>query len=88
MGKFVIAQRVISDIIKVTARNTKGVREVHKVISDNNTQSLTIGVVISANKGINLVEVVRRLQEKSLKMIEEMTAFNVEAFNIDIRSLV
>lgn len=87
MGEFIISDRVISDIVKCTARGIKGIENVLKVTANQNIEALEIDVYLVVKKGTNIVEVAKELQRKSANMIEEMTAFNIENLNIDVRGV-
>lgn len=88
MGNFIISDRVITDIIKCTAKKIDGITSVVRVNSEKNVEVLDITVFIVIRKEADIMGVARQLQEKSFKMIEEMTAFNIEKLNIEVRGLV
>lgn len=87
MGEFIISDRVISDIVKCTAANMDGVKDVVRVIADKTIDALEITVILSMKKGSRVMDVARELQKKSANMIEEMTAFNIEKLNIEVRGI-
>lgn len=87
MGEFIISDRVISDIVKCTAQGIKGIENVLKVTANQNIEALEIDVYLVVKKGTNIIEIAKELQRKSANMIEEMTAFNIENLNIDVRGV-
>lgn len=88
MGDFMIAERVIGDIVKCTAMGIKGVRDVTKVFYDNSVDELVINVGLVMRRGYSVIEAARELQKKSANMIVEMTAFNISEMNIEVRGIV
>lgn len=87
MGKFVIANRVIGDIVRCTAKEIEGIYKVGRISSDYEIENLKIDVEISVKKGFKMIEVARQLQEKSFKMIEEMTAFQIDRLSLEIKKI-
>ncbi len=87
MGDFIISEQVIADIIRCSARGIEGIKSVAKVVSQNGIEELEVEVVLIVQKGYRVVDVARQLQKKSADMIEEMTAFNIREFNIEVRSI-
>ncbi len=88
MGDFIISEQVIADIIRCTARGIDGIKSVAKIVSQNGIEELEVDVILIIQNGYNVVNVARQLQKKSADMIEEMTAFNIREFNIEVRSIV
>ncbi len=88
MGNFIISDRVIGDIVRCTAADVDGVVEIIKISTGDNIEELEVTVSLSMKKGYNVIEIGRVFQDKSLKMIEEMTAFNVKSLDVEIRKVV
>ena len=87
MGNFIISDRVFADIIKCTAKSVNGIKSVVKVISEKNMDVLDITVYVIVKKEEKIVDVAKELQEKSFKMVEDMTAFNIKELNIEVKGL-
>lgn len=87
MGEFIISDRVISDIVKCTAEGIDGIKTVIKVNANQNIEALEIDVLLVMEKGAKILEIARELQRKSANMIEEMTAFNIDNLNIEVRGI-
>lgn len=88
MGDFIISDRVISDIVKCTAKGIPNIKEVVRVVADENIEALEVIVWIVVKANGNIIEVAKELQKRSLFMIEEMTAFNIEKLNIEVRGII
>lgn len=87
MGEFIISDRVISDIVKCTAEGISGIKSVLKVTANQNIEALEIDVLLVVKKGNKILDVAKELQRKSANMIEEMTAFNIQNLNIEVRGV-
>ncbi|MEG0292299.1 MAG: hypothetical protein RR495_06345 [Anaerovoracaceae bacterium] len=87
LGEYIISDKVISDIIKCTAISIPGANEIVRTIADNNNGTLDIKVFAIIDRDMNLVEVAKELQKRSAHMIEEMTAFNINEINIEVRGI-
>lgn len=87
LGEFIISEKVISDIIKCTAKSVKGVKEINRVIAENRNGTLEIKTYVTIGRQNNFVEVAKELQTRSAYMVEEMTAFNINEINIEVRGI-
>jgi len=87
MGEFIISDRVISDIVEHIARETEGVENIIRVITDKRQSGLKITVLTNMSIDSHAAEVAARLQRRSAAVIEDMTAFNIKQLNIEIRGL-
>lgn len=88
LGEFIISSRVISDIIKCTAKDIDGIADVAKVFTDNNIENLHVQVMVIVERGYNFFDVTKRLQGRAYDMIESMTAFNIDKLNIEVRGVI
>ncbi|MDD6920390.1 MAG: hypothetical protein PUI85_04185 [Eubacteriales bacterium] len=87
-GNFVIAPEVISDIISCVAEDVNGIKDVLKVSSFKHKDGIHIKIFIKTDDEYPAIEVAQELQKIACNTIEEMTAFNVNKLNIEIRSIV
>ena len=87
MGNFIISDKVIADIIKCTAKSIDGVKSILRVNSEKKAEVLDITVFALIDKDEQIIDVAKELQKKSFEMIENMTAFNINKLNIEIKGL-
>lgn len=88
LGKFAISDRVIGDIVRCTAKDIDGIVSVGKINTNDKIEALDVNVVVNVSRKANILDIGRRLQEKSVKMIEEMTAFHINELNIEVRGRI
>lgn len=87
LGEFKITDKVISDIVELTANDMKDVVEVLRVITENKKSGLRITVLVTMNLESKAVESARQLQQQCAQIVESMTAFNIKQINVEIRGL-
>ena len=87
MGRFVVSDKVIGDIVQCTAVSVEGIERVYRTVSDNRIEDMVVTVVVQVKKNCNILEDCRALQEKCVKIIEEMTAFHIKEMNIEIKEI-
>ncbi len=82
MGKYTISESAISSIAAHSASEVKGVSRISKVILNNKPYGIKISIDIIADYGVNIVDVLTRVQAAVRAMVENMTALNV--LNVDV----
>jgi uncharacterized alkaline shock family protein YloU len=87
LGEFKITDKVISDIVELTANDMRDVVEVLRVITENKKSGLRITVLVSMRLESKAVESARLLQLQCAQVVESMTAFNIKQINVEIRGL-
>lgn len=87
LGDFTISDRVIVDLALYTMRKAEDVAEVVKTAVENSAAGIKINVAAVMIQNPSVISTAVRLQEEIAVKVEEMTAFNVEAVNIEIRGL-
>lgn len=87
LGEFKISDKVISDIVELSAEEINDVTGVLRVLTENKKSGLRITVLVTMKLESRAVEVARQLQQSSAQMIESMTAFNIKQINVEIRGL-
>ena len=87
LGEFKITDKVIADIVELTAKEMKEVASVLRVIADNKKSGLRITALVTMKLDGKAVEAAKLLQQQCAQMVESMTAFNVKQINIEIRGL-
>lgn len=88
LGKFIISDRVIKDIIDIVSKDHKGVEAVLRVISAKHEEELTIDILAKFNKDRIVIEEACDFQRACAKKIEEMTAFSIDKLNIEVKGIV
>ncbi len=87
MGDYKLSDKVFSDIVECAARQLEGVDSILRVITMTAAEGVEMTVLVCMKYGFNMVEQARQLQQQAAGQIEKMTAFNVNRFDIEIRSL-
>jgi uncharacterized alkaline shock family protein YloU len=87
LGEFKITDKVISDIVELTALQMKEVSSVLRVITDNKKSGLRITILVNMTLEGHAVQSARLLQQQCAQVVESMTAFNIKQINVEIRGL-
>lgn len=87
LGEYSISDRVISDIVFYLGEKLPGIHRVNRVGVEKASDGIRITVSVTMNYGINIMEAAEAMQRKIAEETGEMTAFNIEAVNIEIRGL-
>ncbi|MGL4483879.1 MAG: hypothetical protein ACRCUS_02920 [Anaerovoracaceae bacterium] len=87
LGEFILSEKVIRDIVKITAKSITGVEKIIRVLPEENRVGLKVTILALFNKNVSAIVTASELQKKCQEMIEEMTAFNVVKVNIEIRGV-
>ena len=87
LGEYKISEKVLSDIVECVRLEDGSVSEVGRVIVIPSQDGIDIYVALNFRYGVNLPAAARKFQAETAKRIEEMTAFNVNRLNLDVRDL-
>lgn len=87
LGDYKLSDKVFSDIILCVAAELEGIDSVLRVLNMTVSEGVELNVALSMKYGFNMVQQAKELQEQAARQIEEMTAFNVTRFDVEIRSL-
>jgi uncharacterized alkaline shock family protein YloU len=87
LGEFKITDKVISDIVELTALQMKEVAGVLRVITENKKSGLRITILVNMGRDSYAVQSARLLQIQCAQVVESMTAFNIKQINVEIRGL-
>lgn len=87
LGDFIISDRVLYDIVEQTAVSIPGVEKTIRTIVENHAGSLIVTVLVIFDIKHNAIETARTLQKNTLEILEEMTAFNIDEINVEVRGL-
>lgn len=88
LGDYKISQRVMADIVECVKRETPGVEDIGKVAVVKVNDGINVFVTANLKFGVNLPETAKTFQENAVKKIEEMTAFNINKMDLEIRDLI
>ena len=88
LGEYKISQKVLSDIVECVRQNSNDVLEISKMAVVPVQEGVDIFVVINLRYGINLPEAAGKFQKDVVGKIEEMTAFNVNRLDLEVREIL
>lgn len=87
LGDYKLSDKVFSDIVECVAARMESVESVLRVMTITAVEGVEITVLINMRIGFNLVAQAAALQKEAARQVEEMTAFNVNRFDIEVRGL-
>lgn len=88
LGDFIINEKVIKDIALCVGKEVKGISNVVSVFENTEPDNLKMIVVVDMDRDYGTWETALSFQKKLTEVLEEMTAFNVVATDVEIRRLV
>lgn len=83
LGRFFIADTVVSSIASHAAEEATGVRKVTRVVVDTRREGVVIDMELSLRYGHNVWDAMRDAQRNVKERIEHMTALNVLECNLE-----
>lgn len=87
LGDFIISERVIHEVVEYTAKEVPGVVDILRILEENQAEALYITILATFSAEFNAIEVGKELQKKVVRMLEQMTALNVEKIDVEVRGL-
>ena len=87
LGDFIIHEKVIKDIAQLVGKEIKGVNQVISVYENTEPDNLKMIVVLDMDREAAIWDTAMSFQKRFVAVVEEMTAFNVVAADIEIRRL-
>ena len=87
LGDFSISDRVIVDLALYIMRKAEEVAEIVKTAVESSAGGIKINIAAVMIHKPSVISAAARLQAEISAKVEAMTAFNVEAVNIEIRGL-
>ena len=89
LGKYNVTNRAVSDIVMICGSLVDGIESVLKVNvdTDKNENEVTIQAAVVIEYGAHVIETAVKMQNNTSDMLEEMTALNIKAINIDVKGL-
>ena len=88
LGEYKISEKVLSDIVECVKRESEAVCEVSKVGIFPVQEGVEIYILLSMKLHEDLPKCARLFQKSVADKIEEMTAFNVNRLELDIKEVV
>ncbi len=85
LGGFEISEKVISDIVELTASSMEGVDSVVWSASDNSDEGMYIRVILMFRRGARVTRIAREMQEAIEEAVSSMTAFNILGIDVEAR---
>ncbi|MCB6992756.1 Asp23/Gls24 family envelope stress response protein [bacterium 210820-DFI.6.37] len=87
MGDYKLSDKVFSDIIECAAAEIEGVDSVARVLTITAAEGVELNAAVIMEYGCNMVLQAKKLQEEAARQIENMTAFSVNRFDIEIKGI-
>lgn len=88
LGDYIVSDRVISDIVSLTARHyRRQIADVGRVLTENGAEGIRIRVPLYMCRNVRLLAAAEEFQKKIVNQVEYMTAFNVLSVDIEIKGL-
>ncbi len=87
LGDYLLAERVIDDIISCVAAKHSAAGRLIYVSHSTQPESYELFVVLKMKHGYPIWEAARQIQEQIKEMVEKMTAFNVSRVDIEVRGI-
>lgn len=88
LGEFFISKKVLRDIVVYLGTENPAISEVLTVISNKGGRGVEFTIIVDMHYGYNIVEEAEKFQANVAKKVEEITAFNIEFVNIEVKGLV
>lgn len=86
MGDYTISGNVIESIVRHCAEKMYEVETVHKVAAQTTKTGIVISVIVVLRYGVPIPQAGRTLQQMVANRVSMMTAFNIDAVNIEVRA--
>lgn len=87
LGQFIISENVIADIAKCLAKSMDGVGRVMRLTENAHPDNMEVNVGITVIHGYPIWETAMDYQKKLADVIENMTAFNVERIDVEVKGM-
>ena len=87
LGDFFIDEGAISDIINILAEDQEAISRVTKVIMTTGSTGMNITILVIMELGYNLLEKSREFQRLVKSTVADMTAFNIQRVDVEVRGI-
>lgn len=88
LGEYKISGKVMSDIVECVKRESGSVMDIVKVALSPVQEGIDIFITANFKYGVNLIEETKRFQKDVATKIEDMTAFNVNKLDLEVKDIV
>ena len=88
LGGYVVSDRVISDIVDCVLKSGNGDIIVTRVFTENYGNGIKIKILAVVRYGAKIIEAAKTFQEQVAYRVGDMTAFNVDCVDIEVRDLI
>ena len=88
LGEYKISEKVLSDIVECVSRESSVIYDVAKVMISQVPDGIDIYMIVNLKYIDDLPGRARAFQRMTAKKIEEMTAFNVNKIDIDVKDVI
>lgn len=88
LGEYKISEKVLSDIVECVGKESSVIQAIIKVIISQVADGIEIYMIVNLNYIDDLPGRTRAFQRKTANKIEEMTAFNVNKIDIDVKDVI
>ena len=88
LGDYKISGRVMNDIVECVKRESSGIYEVVKVALSPVQDGVDVFITANFKFGVPLADTAKDFQKNIAARIEEMTAFNVNRLDLEVKDIV
>ncbi len=86
LGEYKLSTNVVSDLVEYSSKGIAGVRSIDRIAIGETSMGRTIELVAYLEYGVSIPEVGRQLQMQIATRVNAMTALNLNAVNIEVRT--
>ncbi|MEE0772067.1 MAG: hypothetical protein UIJ87_02690 [Anaerovoracaceae bacterium] len=88
LGEYKISEKVMGDIVECVKRESDGIYDVVKVALSPIQEGVDIFITANLKFGVSIQEASTEFQKNVVNMIEDMTAFNVNSLDLEVRDII
>lgn len=88
LGEYKISEKVMTDIIECVKNENENVVTIHKAGIVLMQEGIDVYIIAGFKYGVNLPESAKQFQKDVVHKIEEMTSFNVNRLDLEVKDLI
>lgn len=88
LGEFFVSDKVVNDIVNNLGKKNKGVHSIIKVLTQNTKTGIELTVYVNMKYGNHIMDCAKELQKEITENVSYMTAFNINAVDVEVRGLL
>ena len=88
LGDYNISEKVMSDIVECVRYESEAVAEIGRVVISPVAEGIDVLITANFKYGVNLPQSAQNFQKDVAEKIEEMTSFNVNRLDLEIRDVI